>query len=332
MAKTNDIMAQLGIEFSETASNPHCKLMFWGPTGSRKTETVLRFFPHVLVADTEGNTDQCVRNPEIPPFLRVKTKDARKVLEALDAAAEGKLKFPDGSPVETFCIDSGSVLWGVQQEVAASLAEKRAAKYNRSIDEATMTQIDWVIAKRPVKRILTRFNNSPIRFLVLIARQKDLYEEDGGNNPKKIGLTFDMVKGVDYEMNVALKFGFEGQKWFYEVTKVQGNLKTIFPMGKKGHEFPTEKLMAYTAEQGEVKVEHREEMEEDLARSIAETENENAEPKTSKYLVQIAKEQWGLSAAEVGNALKDRGITEFMPSRWMEMKQIVLEYAASKVA
>jgi hypothetical protein len=251
-------------------------------------------------------------------------------LEVLDAAAEGKLKFPDGSRVETFCIDSGSVLWGVQQEVAASLAERRAAKYNRSIDEATMTQIDWVIAKRPMKRILTRFNNSPIRFLVLIARQKDLYEEDGGNNPKKIGVTFDMVKGVDYEMNIALKFSFDGQKWMYEVTKVQGNLKTIFPMGKKGSEFPTEKLMAYTAEQGNVKIQRQEEQEEDLARSIAETENENSEPKTSKYLVQIAKEQWGLSAAEVGSALKERGITEFLPARWLEMKQIVLEYAASR--
>ncbi len=45
-----------------------------------------------------------------------------------------------------------------------------------------------------------------------------------------------------------------------------------------------------------------------------------------------AKEQLGLSAAEVGSALKEKGITEFVPSRWMEMKQIVLEYAAAKVA
>jgi hypothetical protein len=48
--------------------------------------------------------------------------------------------------------------------------------------------------------------------------------------------------------------------------------------------------------------------------------------------VQIAKEQWGLTAVEVGSALKERGITEFNPARWPEMKQAVLEYAAAKVS
>lgn len=328
MAK-NDIMAQLGIEYSETASNPHVRLMFWGKTATWKTETVLRNFPHVLVADTEGNTDQCIRNPEIPPFLRVKTKDARAVLAALNAAAEGKLKFPDGSLVETFCIDSGSVLWGVQQEVAAALAEKRAAKWNKPIEEATSTQIDWVVAKRPIKRIMTAFNNSPIRFLVVIAREKDLYDEDGGNSPKKIGYTFDMVKGVDYEMNVVLRFTMDGAKWSYEPTKVQGNLKTIFPLSKKGNSFPMEKLLTYTDDT--VVAAKVEEREEDVARSIAESENENAETKTSPNLVRIAKEQYGLTAADVGAALKAQGIKEFDASRWAEMKQIVLEYAANKV-
>lgn len=331
MAK-NDVMAQLGIEYSEQAANPHVKLMFWGLPATRKTETVLRYFPHVLVIDTEGNTDQCLRNPEIPPFLRVKTKDARKVIEALDAASEGKIKFPDGSLVETFCIDSGSVLWGVQQEVAAALAEKRAAKHNRPIEEATSTQMDWVVAKRPMKRILTRFSNSSLRFLVVIAREKDLYDEDSGSVPKKIGKTFDMVKGVDYDVNVVLHFGLEGAKWFFETTKVQGNLKTIFPLNKKGYEFPIQKLLEYTDANLQPSVQYREELDEDVARSIAETESENAEPRTSKYLVQIAREQWSLTPAEVGTALKAKGFTEFDAARWNEMKQAVLDYAMSKMA
>ena len=33
----------------------HLKLLFWGDTGTRKTESILRFFPNVLLIDTEGN-------------------------------------------------------------------------------------------------------------------------------------------------------------------------------------------------------------------------------------------------------------------------------------
>ncbi len=39
-----------------------------------------------------------------------------------------------------------------------------------------------------------------------------------------------------------------------------------------------------------------------------------------------------MPAAEVGTALKERGIIEFMPSLQLEMKQIVLEYAAENAS
>lgn len=58
----------------------------------------------------------------------MKTKNAREIAETLDKVSEGKIKFPDGKPVETVAIDSWSVVWSVAQEVAAVSAEKRACK------------------------------------------------------------------------------------------------------------------------------------------------------------------------------------------------------------
>jgi hypothetical protein len=50
-------------------------MLLWGDAGTRKTETILRYFPDVLLIDCEGNSDHCIGMPEIPPFIRVVTKD-----------------------------------------------------------------------------------------------------------------------------------------------------------------------------------------------------------------------------------------------------------------
>lgn len=48
------------VELSSEIKNRNLKIMFWGKTATRKTETILRNFPGVLLIDTEGNSDQCV--------------------------------------------------------------------------------------------------------------------------------------------------------------------------------------------------------------------------------------------------------------------------------
>ncbi len=57
-------MANDELEFSSNVKQRNLKIMFWGDTGTRKTETVLRNFPHVFLIDTEGNSDQCIGMPE----------------------------------------------------------------------------------------------------------------------------------------------------------------------------------------------------------------------------------------------------------------------------
>jgi hypothetical protein len=316
-------MKSLGIENSEDVEIRFLKIMFWGATSTRKTETVLRNFPGVLVIDAEGNTDQCVRSKYIPPFLRVKTTDTRKVLEIIDAAAKGQIKMPDGSPVRTICIDSVSVLWGVQQEVAGSLAEQRAIKYKKELDQAGTTPLDWVKAKRPLKMLLNRFAKTNIPFLILIAREKDLVADQLDGSIKKIGVTFNAVKDTDYDMNLALRFILDdNRRWSYEVTKTQGGLNDLFPIGGKGSALPLDKLFEYaaslrpdapTVDNGE---------DETLPDRIAATIMEDERAHTQSSLISYAGEK-GFNATALGEILKAAGFKGFDPTRWKDMIEAI---------
>lgn len=310
-------MKKLGIEFSEDVEERHLKIMFWGATGTRKTETVLRNFPNVLLIDTEGNSDMCVRNKAIPPFQRIKTQDSRKVLAVLEAAGKGLIRMPNGDPIQTVCIDSVSVLWGVQQEVAASLAEQRAQRYNKALDEANITQNDWGKAKRPLKYILNRFSKGAIPMLVLIAREKDLVKEMPDGTLQKLGLTPDAVKNTEYDMNLALHFMKGEGGWTYQVTKVQGVLGEIFPDGAMGKQLPLERLFEYAANLKPVADESAGE-DDNLADQIAADMMRAQVEHTQASLIKYATEK-GFSAAELGVILKNAGFTGFDANRWDEM-------------
>lgn len=307
----NKIYDEFGLEPSQDVHTRNVKGMLWGPTGTWKTETVARNFPGLLLIDTEGNSDHLVNNPAIPPFLRKKTKDVREVMRIFDAACAGKIKMPDGSPVLTFCIDSVSVLWSVQTELAAALAGKRAQRYNKPADEALVTLQDWGTAKRPLKSLLTRFSNASIPFLMLIAREKDLFEGEG-NEMKKVGVTADVVKGTEYDMNFIIHTGLQGGKWFGEVTKVQGKLGEVFPMGKKLAKFPIDDLLAYAKENLNPSEGH---IEDDVVLAAQMAQDE--EPKTKARLMEIGAELQ-LSPQDIAEILKAKGLA-FDPGKWDEM-------------
>lgn len=310
----------MGIELSSSIKHRNLKMMFWGATATRKTETVLRNFPNVLLLDTEGNSDQCIGVPEIPDFLRFKTKNAREIMETLDKVAEGKIKFPDGRPVETVAIDSWSIVWSVAQEVAAVSAEKRAEKYHKNVDEATMTQLDWVIAKRLPKRILNRLNGTPVRYFILIGREKDLYEQKGSELVKN-GVTADVIKGTEYEMNLVLHFGFEGDKWFYQTTKVQGALSSIFPYMGKGDKFPIQDVVKYASTyEPETK---RQKDDEEIADEIVKSETQ---PKTYAELLEYGA-GFGYDKEGIGALLKSAGFQTFKVENWDAMCAAIKEKA-----
>ncbi len=310
------IYDDLGITPSSQVATRNVKIMFYGATGTRKTETVLRNFPHILQIDSEGNGRQCVDMPEIPEFLYAPTKDVTKAKKIIQAAAEGKLKLPDGDGVETACVDSASVFWGVQQEVAGELGARRSS--------GTVTLQDWGKAKRPLKGLYTAINNSPIKYLVFICREKDLMDEAG---ERKIGFTWDGMKGLDYEMNLVLRFSYDNGKWQYEVKKVQGGLAKLFPIGKTGKEIDFKALFDYA---NRIKPSAgNEEEESETAKRIAEAA-EKGEAKKSQADLIIFANQYGITPAQLGAILKAAGFAAYDAAKHQAMEQAILDHVAQQ--
>ena len=241
----------LDIVSSKQVRPRHLKMLFWGDTGTRKTESILRHFPDVLMIDTEGNAEQCVDMPEIPEFLLAKTKDLDDIIRIVDDVSAGKYRFPDGRPVQTLALDSISVLWTIRKDTRALVAEQRNARYGKSPEDATMTQLDWTMAKRPLVRLNTRLANSPIKYIIYTARLQDKYKEDPKARDRiiKIGEVPEAIKGLEYDMNFVLRMRHnEEGAWECEVTKVQGALGKHLPKGKLLKAFPAKTILQYTGQ------------------------------------------------------------------------------------
>ncbi len=241
----------LDIVSSKQVRPRHLKMLLWGDTGTRKTEAILRHFPDVLLIDTEGNAEQCTDMPEIPEFLLAKTKDLDDIIRIVDDVAAGKYKFSDGRPVQTLALDSISVLWTIRKDTRSLVAEQRGARYGRSPEEATMTQLDWSMAKRPLVRLNTRLANCPIKYVIYTARMQDKYKEDPKSKDKivKIGEVPEAIKGLEYDMNFVLRMRHNDEgAWECEVTKVQGALGKHLPKGKVLKTFPSKTILQYTGQ------------------------------------------------------------------------------------
>jgi hypothetical protein len=305
---------KFNIERSSKVDERNTKILFWGDTGTRKTETILRNFPRVLLIDTEYNSDQCVDMPEIPEFMRYQTKDVREIMAIIDEIKAGRLKFFDGKPFETFAIDSITVPYSTMQEVGMKVAEDRAVRYNRDIATANLTQSDWGLIKRPLKQLQNRINGTGIRYLCLTARQKDLYEEINGES-KKTGVVEDTVKGLKYEMNLSLHFEYaKNGEWFYTIDKVQGGLSKIFPLHGKGKDFPMKELETYTKLKKTVSKEIK--SEDEIADEMVKEMTDNKPSKEG--LLEVAKKH-GFEAKDVKGILNKHDIPEYDDKKWKAM-------------
>jgi len=246
---------------STEISTRNMRIIHWGGTGSRKTESVLRYYPRVLMIDIEGNGQQCVGMKEIPTFLHLRTTDVYEVADMLDAAAKGEFKFKDGKLPETVFIDGMSILWEVRKEVAADKAEARMNKWKAvSMDDVDISMREWGVAKRPMKALSTALSNAPFRYLVLSAREAPLtLPKPGGKTADDVvtvGFKMDAMKGLDYEANLAFHMFTDDQiignklvvgPWKCEVTKVQGALGTPLPKGKIFDKYPFDIIAAHAA-------------------------------------------------------------------------------------
>lgn len=309
------------IQSSTSPLTRNLAILLWGPAASRKTETPLRYFPRPLVIDTEGKAQHAIGVPGVKEFLMVQTKDVYEILNVLDQLASGEILFPDGAPVETVSIDSGSVLWSVRQEAGSIMAEKRAAKraHGGAVDPdaVTMTMLDWTRVKRPLKRLMTRLNNSPVKYIFVMAREKPLYEEiKSGQRTelKKVGETPDIQRGIEYEVDMAFRFRLT-KPWTCEVTRTRGLLENIMPIGTTHQEFPASELLEYATGEG---VDVQDEV------AVAEEQVEKHEPKSRADLVEYGREK-NLTNKDIAAALKQAGI-RFNGKKWDEMTAAVDAY------
>jgi len=305
----------------------HLKIAFWGDTGTRKTETFLRFFPDCALIDTEGNGEMAAGVNEVPEFLYFKTKDAIEVADIINDASKGSYKFDDGRPVQSVCIDSTSVLWSVQQEVANRTAYDRAARWDKNkAADANPAQADWAKVKRPMRSIANATSNSPIKYLIYTARQKDLYEEQTNDKGKKelvkIGVIQDWVKNTGYDLNLILYFGYDkAGTWYYKVTKVQGKLADIFPINSVGYTFPIEAVMSFalTGEFGD------EASEETVVTNIIKRDLEKV--RTLASLQEFASEI-GIPSESFRECLRSGGWTTYNASRHEDMELYLRDWLA----
>ena len=63
-----------------------------------------------------------------------------------------------------------------------------------------------------------------------------------------MGVVPDCIKGTEYDFNLVLHLGHDAdKKWYGEVTKVQGGLGNVFPIGKRFTQFPISEIIDYAS-------------------------------------------------------------------------------------
>jgi hypothetical protein len=184
------------------------------------------------------------------------------------------------------------------------------------------------MVKRPLKDLYLELAGSSIEFFILVAREKEEYQNDedkAAKEPKK--MIPDVVKDTPYEMTLGLYFGWDDAgKWYAEVTKTQGGLGTIFPKGKRLTKLPMDELFAYAKKIDKTTAAPVEKSEDDIATEFA----NDTFAHTSAGLIAYGKEK-GCTAKDVGAALKAVKTTAFEADKWSDMVKAIDVYVAGKV-
>jgi hypothetical protein len=165
------------------------KVLAYGGPGTGKTWFALTF-PAVAVLDTEGGTELYGGRDDIFPFHVVRAKDYQGVMATLDWIAED-----NGHTYDTLVVDPVTVLYQVLQEAA----ERRSAAGDGAIDGR-----GWGEIRRMLNALYVRLLNLPLH-VVIVARQKDLYDRDG-SDLLRVGVGPDSDRQAPYLFDVVLRF------------------------------------------------------------------------------------------------------------------------------
>jgi len=175
------------------------KMFDYGPAGCGKTTAAIQF-PHAYIIDTEGGTDHYADTINKAGSVVLQTSSIHEVI------AEVHALLTEEHDYQTLIIDPFTHLYNDAQDYWTRIFEKYAAN-----DKAKETQDFgagyWGKVKRDVKR-LERMMMALDMNLIVTAHQKNEY----GENMKKLGVTFDSMRGDDYVFDLIFRVERFGDK------------------------------------------------------------------------------------------------------------------------
>lgn len=192
----------MSVTFAKAApQQAKLKIGIYGPPGSGKTFTALLIAEglaktdgkRVAFVDTERGTDFYCQNipsrevhPEAFDFDAIYTRslsDVLKAVRAIDTAVYGVV-----------VIDSISHIWD------AAIEAFEGAKTTKG----TIKMQDWGSIKKPYKDLIRFLLDSPLHVLIL-GRQKNIFENDASGEMKKVGVGMRAEGETEYEPHICVR-------------------------------------------------------------------------------------------------------------------------------
>ena len=192
----------MSVTFAKAApQQAKLKIGIYGPPGSGKTFTALLIAEglartdgkRVAFVDTERGTDfycQNIPNREVHPeafdFDAIYTRSLSDVLKAVRSI--------DTDVYGVVVIDSISHIWDAAIE----------AFEGGKTSKGTIKMNDWGSIKKPYKDLIRFLLDSPLHVLIL-GRQKNIFENDANGEMKKVGVGMRAEGETEYEPHICVR-------------------------------------------------------------------------------------------------------------------------------
>ena len=194
------------------------KMFVYGPAGCGKTTAAIQF-PKSYIIDTEGGTDHYADTINRAGSVVYQTSSIHEVISETHALLTTPHDY------RTLIVDPFTHLYNDAQDYWTRIFEKHA-KDDKTKETQDFGAGFWGKVKRDVKR-LERMMMALDMNLIVTAHQKNEY----GENMKKLGITFDSMRGDDYVFDLIFRVERFGDKLMAYKVKERADLNV-------GQKFP----------------------------------------------------------------------------------------------
>ncbi len=179
------------------------KFFLYGPAGCGKTIACLQLLPKAVIIDTENGAGEYKDLIREQGSVLLQTNDIQEIKDELLALYSEKHEYT------SLIIDPVTVLYQTLQEHWDNVFESQARKRNKveQIETRDWGFGFWGKVKSDFKRMTNLLTKLDMN-IAMTAHQKDEYA--AGDTPKKIGVTFDSMKGADYFFDTVFRMHMSG--------------------------------------------------------------------------------------------------------------------------